>query len=212
MEIGFSNTFFDSLKVLNRHGTWWYRIYETIRYGIPRFFKNVWKFKKELYEFYPWDYNYNLSIFRRSLELTADNVEKYGWEVSESRLKKVAKMREAIELLKRVNASSYTEMAEKELGNLILHDWEFEEVEDRPGSVRLVDNDTPKEKQHNRKVFKRAREIEEAEWKELWKIIQGQDHNKYIRNSQKIKESTNEDSIDSYNDWFDGSGIRNWWD
>mgnify|MGYP000859386387 CR=1 FL=1 len=44
MEIGFGNTFFDSLKVLNRHGTWWYRIYETIRYGIPRFFKNVWKF------------------------------------------------------------------------------------------------------------------------------------------------------------------------
>jgi hypothetical protein len=142
--------------------------------------------------------------------LTADNIEKSGWEVSESRLKKVAKMREAIEILKRVRGNSYTEMAEAELGDLIMHDWEFEEVEDRPGSVRLVDNDTPKEKQHNRKVFKRASEIEEAEWKELWKIIQGQDHNKYAKNYQKIKGTVEAENY--FEKWFDGSGIRNWWD
>lgn len=210
MKIGFADSFFDSLERLNRHQTWWYRTYETIRYGIPRFFKNVWRFRSELYEFYPWDYSYNLSIFRRSLELTADNIEKYGWEVDSSRLKKVSKMREAIDLLSRVRSDVYTEMAEKELGNLILRDWEFEEVEGDSGSVRLVDNDTPEEKEHNRKVFERAHEIEEEEWKRLWKIIHGQDHNKYIKYYQKIKGTPGEEN--AYDKWFDGSGIKNWWD
>lgn len=210
MKIGFGDSFFDSLRRLSMHQTWWYKSYETIRYGIPRFFKNVWRFRSELYEFYPWDYSYNLSIFRRSLELTADNIEKSGWEVEESRMKKVAKMREAIEILKRVRSNSYTEMAEAELGDLIMHDWEFEDVEDRPGSVRLVDNDTPEEREHNRKVFERSHEIEEAEWKRLWKIIEGQDHNKFSKKYQKVKET--EDASDAYEKWFDGSGIRGWWD
>lgn len=210
MKIGFGDSFFDSLERINTHNSWWYKTYETIRYGIPRFFKNVWRFRNELYEFYPWDYSYNLSIFRRSLELTADNIEKSGWEVEESRMKKVAKMREAIEILKRVRSNSYTEMAEKELGDLIMHDWEFEEVEDRPGSVRLVDKDTPEEKEHNRRVFERSHEIEEAEWKNLWRIIEGQDHSKFSRMYQKIKEK--EDASDAYEKWFDGSGIRGWWD
>lgn len=210
MKIGFADSFFDSLERINTHNSWWYKTYETIRYGIPRFFKNVWRFRNELYEFYPWDYSYNLSIFRRSLELTADNIEKSGWEVEESRMKKVAKMREAIEILKRVRSDSYTDMAEKELGDLILHDWEFEEVEDNPGSVRLVDKDTPEEKEHNKKVFERSREIEEAEWKNLWKIIEGQDHNKFFRKYQKLRET--EDVSGSYEKWFDGSGIRGWWD
>lgn len=210
MKIGFETSFFDSVKRLNRYNTWWYKIYDTIRYDIPRFFKNVWSFRKELYGFYPWDYNYNLSIFRRSLELTADNIEKSGWEVDSSRLKKVAKMREVIELIKGVNDSVYTKMAEEELGDLILHEWEFEEVPDRPGSVRLVDNDTPEEREHNRKVFERSREIEEAEWKKIWKILQGQDHSKYSKLYQKIKGT--EDAEESYEKWFDGSGMRGWWD
>jgi hypothetical protein len=210
MKIEFGNSFFDSLRTLSVHQTWWYKSYETIRYGVPRFFKNVWRFKNELYEFYPWDYSYNLSIFRRSLELTADNIEKSGWEVQESRMKKVAKMREAIEILKRVRSNSYTEMAEAELGDLIMHDWEFEDVEDRLGYVRLVDKDTPEEREHNGKVFERSRQIEEQDWKRLWKIIQGQDHNKYAKNYQKIKGTVEAENY--FEKWFDGSGIRNWWD
>ena len=30
-----------------------------------------------------------------------------------------------------------------------------------------------KDKKHNRKVYQRARQIEEKEWKELWKIVNG---------------------------------------
>lgn len=210
MKIGFADSFFDSLERMSTHQTWWYRTYETIRYGIPRFFKNVWRFKSELYDFYPWDYSYNLSIFRRSLEITSDNLEKNGMEVSESRLKKVEKIRRAIELLNNVRGNSHIEMAEKELGNLFLLDWNFEEVPDSNGSMRLIDNETPEQKEHNSKVFARSNEIEEEEWNELFEILKGQDHEDFKKIANNAKSS--EDGHDVWSEWFDGSGIRNWWD
>jgi hypothetical protein len=210
MKIGFADSFFDSLERLNTHQTWWYKTYESIRYGIPRFFKNVWRFKSELYDFYPWDYSYNLSIFRRSLEITADDLEKNGMEVSESRLKKVEKIRRAIELLNNVRGNSHIEAAEKELGNLFLSDWNFEEVPDSEGSFRLIDSETPEQKEHNSKVFARSNEIEEEEWNELFEILKGQDHEDYKKFADKANLSG--DGHDTWSEWFDGSGIRNWWD
>ena len=210
MKIGFADSFFDSLERMSTHQTWWYRTYDTIRYGIPRFFKNVWRFKSELYDFYPWDYSYNLSIFRRSLEITADDLEKNGMEVSESRLKKVEKIRRAIVLLNNARGNSHIEMAEKELGNLFLLDWNFEEVPDSNGSMRLIDNETPEQKEHNSKVFARSNEIEEEEWNELFEILKGQDHEDYKKFANKAKVSG--DGHDTWSEWFDGSGIRNWWD
>ena len=41
------------------------------------------------------------------------------------------------------------------------------------GSHRLVDNDTPAERKLAQRIYKRARQIEEKEWKELWKIVDG---------------------------------------
>lgn len=210
MKIGFADSFFDSLERLNTHQTWWYKTYEVIRYGIPRFFKNVWRFKSELYDFYPWDYSYNLSIFRRSLEITADNLEKNGMEVSESRLKKVEKIRRAIELLNNVRGNSHIEMAEKELGNLFLSDWDFEEVPDSKGSFRLIESETTEQKEHNSRVFARSNEIEEEEWNELFEILKGQDHEDYKKFVTKAKISG--DGHDTWSEWFDGSGIRSWWD
>ena len=214
MNIQFSDGFFDSIKRLNRHQTWWYRTYETVRYDIPRFFKNVWKFRKEMYDFHAWDYGYNLDLFKRSLELTADYLEKDGIEVDSSRLKKVAKIRRAVELLGNVRGNSYIEKAEEELGDLFLTDWNFEEVIDSTESVRLIESETPEQKAHNGKVFARANEIEEKEWNELWQIIKGQDHQEYSGKYQKLKESgvLPEDEMHAYDDWFDGSGIKGWWD
>ena len=63
----------------------------------------------------------------------------------------------------------------------------------------MVDNDTDEEKQHNKKVFNRAREIEKQEWDELFVILKGQDYNKFDDNKDWDKQ-------------FDGSGIKTWWD
>ena len=163
MDVQFTESFFNSLKRLNRHQTWWYKIYEIFRYKIPYFIENIWYFRKELWEHRSWDYIFSLMMLRRSLTKLAHTIEHYGMEIDESRLKKVAEMKRAIYLIDRIRRDEYIKSAEDELGELQnLGDF-F--LDGRP--------DTPEEKEHNSKVFHRSNEIEEAEWKELWKIIKG---------------------------------------
>lgn len=199
METKFADSFGDSIKRLIRHNTWWYKTYELFRYDLPRFFKNVWTFRKALWNHYWFDHHGTLMFLETGLTHISDTVEQYGNEVDESRLKKVEAMRRAIKLIKNYNEDNYIDMAEKELGKLVLHDWEFEEVPDNPGYSQLIDNDTPEEKEHNKKVFDRAREIEEQEWDELFVILKGQDYTKFDKDIDWDKQ-------------FDGSGLRGWWD
>lgn len=199
MKVEFADSFGDSIKRLIRNQSWWYKSYELFRYDLPRFFKNIWTFRKALWSHYWFDHHGTLKFVEIGLTNISDTVEKYGTEIDESRLKKVAAMRRAIELIRNYNQDNYLEMAEKELGEIILHDLEFEPVDGKPGYSRLVDKDTEEDKVHNRKLFDRAREIENQEWDELFTILKGQDTSKF----------------DIKKDWykqFDGSGIKNWWD
>ena len=120
-------------------------------------------------------------------------------------------MKRAAELIRNYNEDNYIEMAEAELGEIVHHEWEFEDVPDTPGYSRLVDKDTPEEKEHNRKVFERAREIGEQEWKELWRILQGQDHREYKKISKNLTLEEH-NKRDPYYEWFDGTDMRGWWD
>jgi hypothetical protein len=134
-----------------------------------------------------------------------------GMEIRESRDKKIAKMQRAIQILKNIIDDNYIEMAEAELGKLVMHDWEFEDVPDRPGYSKLVDNETASEKRHNRKVFNRARKLEAMEWNELWKIFEGQNIQGYRKLSKSLKPEEHKNR-DVWNEWFDGSDMRGWWD
>ena len=193
METQFKDTFFDSLKTMIRHHTWWYKTYEFFRYGLPRLFKNLWHFRKEMYEFEPWDYRFNLNLFARSLEPLSHYLEHRGHEVDESRMKKVEKIKRVIELLNTMKEDKYIQMAEERIGSpLIMHEWEFEETES--GLYRMVDNDTEEEKKHNREIFSLSHKIEKDEWEEFCQIIKGPNYDKYSPES------------------FDGSDMRCWWD
>ena len=152
-----------------------------------------------------------LDFFRRSLEKTVDTIELHCMEIDSHRMKKVYKMRRVIELLGHIRTDSYIEMAEKELGELIMKPWEFEEVSDKPGYYSLVDNETPEEQEHNKKVFSRATEIENEEWIEIWKIIQGQDLTEYKKYYDSIPEEE-KNKKDYLGAWFDGSGLNGLWD
>ena len=207
MKVGFADSFGDSLKRMIRHQTWWYKTYELFRYDLPRFFKNVWTFRKALWSHYWFDHHGTLKFLEIGLTNISDTVEKYGNEVDGPRLKKVAAMRRAIELIKNYNQDKYIEMAESELGRLALHEWEFEPIPDKPEYSRIIDRDTEEEKIHNRKVFDRAHEIEEEEWKELFEILKGQRHTEYQMFLDK-----SEDKSKAWDNWFDGSGIKGWWD
>jgi hypothetical protein len=211
MKIGFADTFTKSIEKMIRQQTWWYKTYEFFRYDISRFIKNVWRFRKGLSRHYWWDHHGMLMFMEAALTDMSDRLEKDGLEIDISRLKKVEKMRRAIQLIKNYNQDLYIEMAEKELGKLNLYDWEFETVPDSPDLKRLVDKETEEEKVHNRKVFNRAREIGDSEWNELWQIFKGQDNEEY----QKLKETLTEEQKqeeDQYYKWFDGSDVRGWWD
>lgn len=207
MKVEFADSFSKSIKRLIRHNTWWYKTYSLFRYDLPRFFKNIWKFRKGLWNHYWFDHHGTLRFLEIGLTDMADRIERDGLEVDSSRLKKVAKMRRAVELIKNYNEDNYIEMAEKELGEIVLHEWEFEDVEGKPGYSRLVDNDTEEEKDHNRKVFERAHEIEESEWNELFTILKGRPSPEF---QMFLDKSENKES--AWDNWFDGSGMRGWWD
>ena len=200
MKVEFADSFWKSLKTLSRHHTWWYKTYEFFRRDLPYFLENIWFFRKELFAFRSWDYSCNLDLFRRSLEKTVDTIENHGNEVDESRLKKVEKMKRTIQLIKNVRSDDYVKESEKELGKIKNSDWLWTDRED-----------TEEERSHNKKIFGRSREIEDSEWKELWSIIHGQDMNEFRKiYDSKTDEEKKEESV--WNDWFDGSGMKSWWD
>jgi hypothetical protein len=168
-------------------------------------------FRKPLVNHYWWDHHSSLQFLEISLSNMAKNIEERGNEIDISRLKKVSAMRRAAELIKNYNEDLYIDMAEAELGEIVHHDWEFEDLPDKPGYSRLVDQDTEEEKIHNRKIYDRAREIEQQEWNELWQTIKGQDHNEYRNLTVLLTEEERRDE-DQYYKWFDGSGLKGWWD
>jgi len=200
METNFAPTFFDSIKRIINRQKWYWKTWDFLRYDMPRFFKNIWLFRKDLYN-YRWysGQHYVLPFMKTALIDMATKIDERGLEVEHSKSKKVDKMVRAAYLMECFIKDDFIELAEKELGELILHSWDFEPVPDKPGYSQLVDKDTPEEKEHNKKVFTRAREIEEQMWDELWTIIKGQDYTKFDKNIDWDKQ-------------FDGSGLRGWWD
>ena len=192
MKIEADDSFFESLERLAWYDTKLWKVWEFIKITIPRFFKNIWRFRKELASHEWWDYRYTLEMLHRSLSIMVVKLEKDGIEEDVSRGKKVVKIKRALELLKHKLDDDYTERIEAEYGELILHDWEFEDLGD--GTSRLIDNDTPAERKHNRMVFKEAHKLEDKEWIELWNILKGTKYSK------------------TWGDAFDGTDMRGWWD
>lgn len=220
MQVNFADSFYKSIRKIVKRQRWWYKTYDFFRYNLPNFIRNFWYFRKELWQFRSWDYSYNLMLFRRSLEKTANTIEVYGNEIDEPRLKKVAKMKRAIELLNNIRSSTYIEMAESELGEIKTYEWEFKEIEETDSNplgeknealYELIDKETDSEKEHNSKVYSRAGEIEEQEWIELWQIIKGQDHKEYVEMYNKLTDEE-KNQRDAWYDWYDGSGAKHWWD
>jgi hypothetical protein len=192
MGVELKDTFFESVEKLVWYDTKLWKVWSAIRYDIPLFFKNVWRFRKELYNHQWWDYRYTLEMMYRSLSIMVVRLEKDGIEEDVSRGKKVAKIKRALELLKHKLNDDYVSRAEIQLGELSHKPFEFEKMED--GNYLLVDKDTPAEREHAKSVYKKAQEIEEVEWKELWEIFKG------TKFSKKFG-------------WaYDGSDMRHWWD
>ena len=212
METQFGTTFFDSFKRMADRQRWYWKTWDLFRYDIPRFFRNLWLFRKNLWN-HTW-YNGDGSVLpwvKTAVDDMAWRIEKHGHEIEESRLKKVAKMRRLSYLIDVCVKDDFIEEAEKEMGfKYIYRDFELEEIPDRTYDnplgekneklYLLKENQTHEEKESNSKLLKRAHEVEKEYWEELCAIIKGPDY----------------DALrDSDEDWdvkYDGSDLRAWWD
>lgn len=202
MKTEITSSFLDSLENLKNKTRWYCKLWDLYMYDIPRFFSNLWLFRKNLWN-YRW-YNGDGSILpwvKTAVDDMSWKIEKYGLEVDESRMKKVAKMKRLSYLIDVCNNESFIDEAEKELGvKMILHDWEYIPVEGKEGLFELVDKETPEEKEINSKILKRSHQIQKEYWEELISIIKGPDYD-------KIRESG-----EDFDKLYDGSDIRAWWD
>ena len=200
MELKFTDTFFKSLKKISSRRMMHWKIYDFFRYGLIRFFRNLWLFRKNL-----WDYNnYNgansiLPWVKTSLDDIADYIEKNGHEESKSRDKKVEKMKRLSYLLDIFLKDDYIKLAEEELGPIYNTEIVFEPTGNGT-TYEMIDKGSPEEKKHNIKVIKRSKEIGEKHWKEINSIIQGPDYEKIYSTSE------------NFDDQYDGSDMRAWWD
>ena len=207
MKVEFKDTFFESVEKLVWYDSKLWKIWQFFKRGIPTFFGNIWRFRKELYSHQWWDYRYTLEMLRRSLIIMVSKLEPDGIEEDGSRGKKVAKIKRAIQLLDNRLDDNYIEQAEKELGEILHRDWEFEETES--GTYRVKDTESKVEQEHNSKVFRLAQSIDDREWRELWNIFKGQstiDYKKYKKTLTKEEQAT------AWDTWFNGSDMRGWWD
>ena len=207
MDVKFKDTFFESVERLVWYDTKLWKVWNFIRRGIPNFIGNIWRFRKELYSHQWWDYRYTLEMLRRSLIIMEKNLQKKGIEEPISRTKKLNKIRRAIKLIDNRLDDNYIAQAELELGQLYLKPFDFEPTED--GLYRMVENETKEERAHNTKVFKLASVIDDKEWRELWNIFKGQSHLDFKKH---LKTLPKEEQNSAWDEWFNGSDMRGWWD
>lgn len=216
MKVEFADTFFKSLKVMRWHNSFIYKTYDLFATDIPHFFKNIWRFRKVLWNFRWWDYRYIIETLYTSVSIMEKNFTEQGHEIESSRNKKTAKMRRSLEIMKHILDDNYIDIAEEKLGEKLPdHPWEFKDAEDHPGCVELVDNYTPEEKELQSKIFDESRKIQEKEWDELWGIFKGQkkeDFDKwYEENKSKYTDEEINDAL-PFIEFNDGKNLNSWWD
>lgn len=176
------------------------RIWELFRYDLPRFFRNIWVFRKAMWNYY-W-YGGHHSVFTLMATAVKDmhtNIEERGIEEWVSKGKKVEAMKRCVYLLNLFANDDFIEEAEKELGVEMILNTHFVPLEDRPDLYEMVNDVTEEQKKVNERILRRAHDMQKKGWKELMHLLNGQDYSKFKKDVEFL-------------DQFDGSGIRGWWD
>lgn len=162
-----------------------------------KFLLNIWKFRKALWVHTNWDYSGVLYFLKISISDIAKYIEEDGIEVDHSRLKKVEKMKRVVQILDNISEYKYFDIVELELGRRFISWFSTKEIDDE--NFELSSDDSDEQKEFNLKFFNRVTELEEQEWNELWEILKGQNCSKFSKELE-------------FDDQFDGSGLRGWWD
>jgi hypothetical protein len=152
---------------------------------------NFWYFRKEIWNYRGWDYSFQLRLLRRSLIPLRDCL-KDGYEEEVSRMKKVMAINEAIHIIDRILQDVYILDAEAQLG------------------INFLSADADEAS----KVVVLSHEMANHDWKRLWKIFEGQNHNEYVMllDRHNVQSQFEDGHTDVWGKWFDGTDMRGWWD
>lgn len=151
------------------------------------FWKNLIAFRKDLTEYRPWDYQYSLNMFAKSLELLRDDILN-GREVEVMRKKKASAINELVELLKKGPEEAISNNVSQLAGNS--HE-EYLEIAN---------------KLHN-SYFSRIHRLLAGE-------SDADFEKRFKENIEKYKATHNgeePDVFDIADETKDGTGIMNWW-
>ncbi len=172
------------------------KIWHLTRYQIPYFFRNIYFFRKELWQYNNFDYIPSLMLFKRSLiDLRTSNA--YYSEIHVHGDLILNQMDRVIEILTYFCEDQFKELAEKELNKKYTH-ISF----DLKKSLGVMLNSlSEQEEADNHEIMKLENKIQQDAWIELWSIIQGSPIlQKYLNENEG-----HDDQI------FDGTDMRNWW-
>ena len=198
----------------------WYAL--DIKYHeVKKYFKNLVRFNKAMWNYCPWDYHCQIELFAYGLEILANHMDRYGNEIDTPRKKKIAAIRELITLLR----NGYEdEVNDKYLGageeKVITHVTEYED-----GSIgfETVDEESKKIQEASHKVYREEyQKARNAYYDRVFAILRGQDDPYGLAEQiqTKIGEKREDETYDEYQkryedcyyEFFDGTGIEGWWD
>lgn len=136
------------------------------------FLTNVWRFRKELWKFRQWDYSFNLAIFTRSLEITAEHLASEHC-VCENGDRDAADIRKFLKMLE-ISENSIPE-AERILGvdYMDTHSKVYPLFENRFCDVSWQDKPREEWNQDQKNYQKFSvliPQLEERNWRNAWKF------------------------------------------
>jgi hypothetical protein len=183
--------------------------YEFFRYDLPRFIQNLWMFRRELYEYRRYDWYGTLLMLRKSIIGLSEYIDKHGYEIEETRRKKIYYMRRVIYLMDLILKDDFTPLAEERLRYKLIHlpiDWIPETNLDGKKVYRMEwVGETDEIREANRLLYIESHKIEEETWIELFDILKG-NHFQYTQ----IKDPDGKGK--AYEDYCTGKGLHTWWD
>lgn len=179
------------------------------RYDIFRILKNIYTFRKVIWSYRNWDYRYNLTVFKVTLIQLKKSIEN-GYEIDESKNKKIDKINRAIEIITNIENDNYIDLVEKKLNTEIIYKgFKFIPIENSD-NYEMIDNLNKEEKEHNLKIYKQVEILENEEWNELWNIFKGTTNYDLFK-TEEFKNLPDEERDKIYNQEFNGSDMRGWW-
>ncbi len=140
-----------------------------------RFFKNVWYFRKELYNHIGCNGIYSLNIFNKSLKMISKSL-KTDLGDSFVNKKTIERIDEAIYLIDKLYDDDYVNIVLLEMEEDFKESEAYKE-ETSFSRSNLILNDVLKNKNSDYyDIFYRANELNEKDWKRLWTILKSKDY------------------------------------